>query len=283
MSRRVGMRGCAAGVVVVALSGPGLDPVTDRVAFETVRGSLIVLRGAIGSIGPVTVLIDTGTSRSVVDRAIAERLQLPSARDQATPVGSRPLTVARVILPALQLGPLQVRDAPVLATDLRDLSAQLGTHVDAIVGLDVLRGHCLVIDYLTGWLSFRCTDDWPSRVSLDRTSPHVVAPLTIDGSVHRLVVDTGADAIVLFQRALARVGRVEVDGYVEATRLDGTVRLERFTAAQVTIGDVLLRNEPIFVMRDTCDGLGFDGLLGARRLGRVLQLDLARMVVSWRR
>jgi predicted aspartyl protease len=157
--------------------------------FETPRGHLIAVRGAIGPLGAL-LLVDTGTSRTVVDRRIAQQLGLRGTADVIEVFGRR-VEAQRVAIPPLTLGPIQAAGLSVLSADLSGMGQRLGGQPDAIVGLDVLRGNCLVIDYRTRTLSFTCSADWEWNVVCDTRSFLVTIDVSIDGTSHKLLVDTG--------------------------------------------------------------------------------------------
>ena len=252
---------------------------TQTLPFETVRGSLIAVRGTIGSIDGLRLLVDTGTSRTVVDRRISGKLGLLGTPDRINVFGQI-APAERVTLPRLDLGPMHAADLSVLAADLASVGQRLGTRLDAIVGLDVLRGHCFQIDYLSRRLVLDCRDGWRWYVGCDPRSPYLVASVIIDGREYRLFVDTGSDALAVFERAAPeRSGGGEA--IVPADSLLTSLFLRRFIADSITVGSRKLRREDVFVVPGGSADLGYDGVLGVRRLASRVQLDLTRMVVSW--
>ena len=260
-------------------SDAGRTPDVD-VPLEPARGTKIVVRGAIGELDGLRLLLDTGTFRTVVSERVGRELGVEGTAD-AMEVFGRRIPAARVALPPLRLGPIDADGLSVLVADLSGLGARLGWQPDVIVGLDVLRGHCFVVDYRARRLRFACTDGWASQVACDPRGPYLTAPAAIDGRDHRLLIDTGSDALVIFERA-APAPRSD-DRTIAAHDVAGIVRLRRFTADTFRIGSSLLRNQEVFVMPGGDEDLGFDGILGTAGLAPRVQLDLRRMVVSWTR
>jgi predicted aspartyl protease len=251
------------------------------VRFESPRGHLIGVRAAVGARSRV-LLLDTGTYRTVIDRRVIQELGLRGTADRLEVFGVE-VPAERVVLPALRVGPLQVTELPVLAADLSSVTQRLGWHLDGILGLDVLRGHCLIVDYTARTLGFDCSGSWTASLRCDPASPYVVASATVDGRDHRLLVDSGSDAIALFERVAAPHLEGRPLSEVEAETLVETVRLRRFVAGTVRLGATILDRQPIEVVPSGDDDPGYDGVLGVRRLSSRVQLDLKGMVISWDR
>lgn len=236
------------------------------------------MRGEIGRLKGLRLLVDTGTSRTVVDQRIARALELPGTPDVMHVFGER-VRVQRVTLPRLRVGPMEATGLSVLSADLTRARRD-GWRPDAIVGLDVLRGHCFVVDYRTRRLSFACREDWTAHLPCDLRSSSLVARVAIDDHVHRLFIDTGFEALALFERMAAHLRHA--DGpTVAASSATGTVQLRRVIVDRIVIAAQQWRGHAVFVIPGGDERAGHDGLLGVSWLGPRVQVDLARMVVSW--
>lgn len=114
------------------------------------------LSGMIGD-KPVEILIDTGASSTVVDRAWAESsgLALKSLGRQGAGVGSATVEVAALDERRLTLGDLPI-NTTLVALDLSNVKAGLArlnvAPPQVVLGVDVLRRHHAVIDYATSTL-----------------------------------------------------------------------------------------------------------------------------------
>jgi predicted aspartyl protease len=248
--------------------------------FAPARGNLVAVRGAIGHVDTLQFLVDTGTSRTVIDARIARELHLRGDPDVLSAFGQT-LSAERVVLPGMRLGSIRAKDPSVLAADLSATASLVGLPLDAIVGVDVLRGHCVVVDYRARQLDFTCTTRW--RVT-EPCSPDTLLPVVkawIDGREHRLLVDTGADVLALFERAAAGHGDGQPLEEFGAVSLAGSMRLRRFTPDSVRIGRRRLRFPPVLVLPDSDDDPRFDGILPVSALARQVQIDLNRMAISW--
>ncbi|HSC25710.1 MAG TPA: aspartyl protease family protein [Vicinamibacterales bacterium] len=271
---------CLAATIAFGVPHDGTAGTADGqvIPFESPRGTLIAVRGAIGRLDGLRLLVDTGTSRTVVDRRIVRELGLRGTPDHFLVFGQR-VPAERVALPELRLGPIHAPGLQVLAADLSAAGQRLGWPLDAIVGLDVLREHCFIVDYQSRTLAFTCTADWPWKVACDRRSPYLIAPVVIDGRELRLFVDTGSDALAIYERAAAEGAAPGEEG-VPADNLVTTVYLRHFTADSVIVGGLHLRRELVFVAPGRSEDLGYDGVLGVPWLASRVQIDLSRVQID---
>lgn len=100
----------------------------------------------------VTLYLDTGAGRTVLDLACAQRLGLSLTEGEAGGgVGSGGMKTHRGTAGRLQLGPITRESVPVHAIDMthvnRALAAREVPAMDGVVGADVLDAHEAVIDY----------------------------------------------------------------------------------------------------------------------------------------
>lgn len=266
-----------------ALGGPSesLAP-AGAIRLESRRGFLIAVRGAIGSLDGLTFILDTGSSRTAVDHTVARRLELARITDELGAFGQR-TPADRVVLPSVQLGPLRTAPLPAVAIDLHKLGGALGLQPDAVIGLDILLGTCFTVDYRRRTLTFGRTAGWDVSIGLDPRSIDPVVVTNIDGNAYRLLVDTGSDLIIIFERARQANRDIIPDGEVWADHMAGTSLLKRVTAGSVRLGDLELGRLPVYVSAGG-EGLAHDGVFGPRWLSSAsLQVDLERMVLSWNR
>jgi predicted aspartyl protease len=264
--------------VVLVVPIRGAPEARQIVAFEAPRGHLVAVRGGAGSLDDLRFLLDTGTSRTVVDRRVVLALGLRGTPDEIQVLGHT-LPAERVRLPSLQFGPIRVAAFEAVAVDLTDLSRRIDWQTDVIVGTDVLRGKCFIVDYDRRRLDFTCTGDWRWRMRCDAAAPSVIAEVHIDGRRYRMLVDTGSDALAIFARDDEGAG----DETVTADTLTGPVRLRRRLAQLVVLGGLHQRRVPVVVMPEVSQPLRYDGVLGVRFLAPRVQVDLARGEVSWGR
>ena len=256
------------------------DP--DVVPFRLVNGFLVVSYGAIDDLAPASLIIDTGTARTVIHAGVADGLAGPRSRRPMRVFGNE-AAAESVLLPSLRIGPVEKRNLDVLVADLQPQERQFGFTPDALVGLDVLGDRCITIDYRDERITFACGGDWSRTVPLDARTAYPLVGAIINGVRFSLMVDSGSEAIVLFEGAIPPDMRFDVDAEVDATHLTGTIRLKRFSAERFTLGAHDAGRPPVFIMSGQGQGLGYDGVLGTRWVpgGRV-HLDFQRRLLAWR-
>ena len=285
--------GCAAALGLVIILVPSgqrearvepraLAPPATVIPFRLVAGFLVVVDGSIGGLDQLSFVIDTGTSRTVIHQGIARTLGLARTRQDMLVFGGDVATEG-VVAPSLAFGRIRALDLQVLTADLHSQEGRLGLRPDALIGMDVLRHHCVTIDYAAANITFGCTGGWHAQASFDPESLYPVLEASIDGAAYRLIVDSASEAIVIFEHAIPPDKHVEVDAEVEATHLTGTVLLKRFTAARFGIGRHGLGTPPVFIISSTSEVPGFDGVLGSQWLpGTQVHFDFPRRVLGWK-
>lgn len=252
-----------------------------EVPFRLVSGYLIVVDGSIGRLDRLRFIVDTGANRSVIDQGIARTLGLGGASTDMYAFADRVAT-EEVVAPSLAFGPVRGLKIPVLTADFQPLESRFGFRPDALVGVDVLGERCFTIDYVASSITFECVRGWPAEVAFDPRSPYPVVEALIDGARYRLIVDSGAEAIAIYERAIPAGHPIKVDAEVEALHLTGTQRLKRFTSSHFKIGEHALGRPPVFIMSSADDIPGYDGVLGTRWLGTRVYFDFARQLLGWR-
>jgi predicted aspartyl protease len=253
----------------------------DEVRIDLQRGYLVAVRGRIGDRDGLTFVVDTGTLSTLVDARIARRF---GRAGRKVPVDSftRSDQLESVVIPSVELGGFTAANVSVLAADLSPLEPHFGIRIDVVVGASLLRGTCFTIDYVGRRLRFACRNGWGASVPLDRSSPHVVVEVTIDGMPLRLLVDTGSEAVVIYEDAIPAAWGSRVEAEIDARDFSGPVRLRRLVADVISVGLVRWQRRPVHILSGGLARKSYDGVLGPRALGlSAVQFDLDRMVLSW--
>src|SRR5262249_56997224 len=108
-------------------------------------------------------------------------------------------SVEQGVLPRLRLGPIRVESLPGMVQDLSPLKEALAVRIDGIVGLGVLSLSSFSIDYRTKKIVFGPVEASPSAVPFGTGPPIVTVQLRLRDEPVRLLVDTGAAELVLFE------------------------------------------------------------------------------------
>jgi predicted aspartyl protease len=145
--------------------------------------------------GPFRMLIDTGNSSSIVRPQIARRLNLKPAYsvDQVSVAGARRVPVA--ILDEVRVGSVSDRSVEAMIGDV------FQSGVDGVLGQSWLVRHDYLLDYRNRRIGL---DGAPPasgiRVPLRSADGRPVVVASVEGGPRELVVDSGASALVLYEK-----------------------------------------------------------------------------------
>jgi len=275
------MAGCVS-LLLVAFASRA-EPPPGEIPFELYPGYTIVAEGEIGSLKGLRFLIDTGAMPSVVDERIAHWLHLSGEAESVT-VFSRKVKGQRVVLPSLRFGPIQAESLRVLVRDLTFLEEEVGTRVDAMLGLDVLGSRSFIID-LPARRIFFAPQSPPNTVRV----PHshlwcLVVKAEVQGCPVRLLVDTGSSALILFRKRIrGRLPELRVIGEGIISNMGGRTRAQQVSLPSIHPGDTEISNLDALLMdAPAAKALNVDGLLGVGSLGaRRISFDFERNRLTW--
>jgi predicted aspartyl protease len=132
--------------VAFTLSAVAAPPVetSSRVNFTTLQDFMVIVPVSINGAGPFHFLLDTGTTRTMVDRKIADQLSLPRVA-QSMAVGIQgDASVSHVHADSVSMGGSTV---PGLSLTVLPKNAGLPEKVRGILGEDFLERFDLLLDY----------------------------------------------------------------------------------------------------------------------------------------
>ena len=245
------------------------------VPFELLSGFLVVVTGQVGELGGLKFILDTGSSHTVIDQRVADKLALPRRPGKITNF-DRDIRVARTEIRDLRAGPIESSATKVMIVRLREYSEFAGG-LDGIIGLDLLsRGQSLTIDYERKVVSF--------EVGTGERGPSTtfVAPIVVQGVSMRLLVDTGFRDMLLYRDRLRELPSVRIVGQPKPAVI-GSLRATEVDLPGVKIAGpeqvarVFLINSPV-----QGDPEGVDGYLGPLSLhAKRIQFDFAASKLRW--
>ena len=228
--------------------------------------------------GPFQMLLDTGATHS----AITERVRAI--------VGAKAVAQSHVISPTTttlrpvvavedwSVGPITVD--VVLPTVVPDGSFDREAKIEGLIGQDVLAGLRFTIDFrrrVIEWRDTPATGDIALHLAFERGR----FLITLPHSTVRLVPDSGAGAIVLFEVA----GRLPLDvletgQMVEFSVSDATTRARRVKIRELRLGSRRIRNlAAVAITRTDLDPAEGDGLLPLHLFERVTFDGPARLLI----
>lgn len=277
----------AASLLAMLLAIPStlaaLEPPGTALRIDRSRDGLPVLAVELGG-ETLRAILDTGTTRSMIAAGAAERLGLVArARFEIA-------TATGPVRHALCAGPLAVRLAGLeVAVDCLGWvpgEARLAgaPDVDLLLGADALGSVALWLDLASGRARVAAAGALASwvrgeRLAAERIEGRPAVAATLAGSTLRLVLDSGADAPLVFGAA-ARTASAAYRGPRRSARLEtaaGSVTREAFEVGSVRLGRTRAEGGWGLLLPEVADR-GEDGLLPLAALGPVL-LDLSSGVV----
>ncbi|MGA8274488.1 MAG: retropepsin-like aspartic protease [Candidatus Sulfotelmatobacter sp.] len=257
--------------------------------FDLRSDFLVVVNGQVGELTGLKFIVDTGSSYTVLDQKVAEKLRLPRRPGKITNF-DRNIPVEWVDIRDLRAGPIRAAALSVMVVNLAEYSALAG-NVDGIIGLDLLsKGRKLIIDYERRVLSF---DLDKNEVGENEASEHppslyFAVPVVVQGLRMLLFVDTGSRDMLLYKDRLHKglpnvrvVGEPEEGaiGRLRATQvnLPGVNILGVDMAGPERVATVFLIDGP-----EHGDPFGVDGYLGPASLhAKRIEFDFAASKLRW--
>lgn len=250
------------------------------VPFELVSDFEVVVRGQIGELDGLRFILDTGSSYSVIDRRVADRMGLPRRPGKVLNF-DRNLAVEWADVPEVRIGPIRVTDVGMMVARLADVS-KFAENADGIIGMDVLsRAKKISIDYERRRVSFELDERRGSASSAMKT---FVIPVVIQGISMRLLVDTGLQYVLLYKDRLHSA--------LPHLRMEGEPRggmIGRLQVTQVQLPGVRISGSeavtPVLLLEGPgkTDPAGVDGYLGPASLhAKRLELDFSARTMRWR-
>ena len=250
------------GIVLIGFS-PSSAANLVPVKFDLLERHLVVVRGGIGPLEGLRLLIDTGAIPSVVDQKVAKKLGVDVQESEFVTFGQK-TRVLTTVLPDIRLGPLRAGNVPAGVGDLSYLHG-----VDAIIGLDVLSRSSFSIDYEQRELTFGPVDRREPGIEMEVTPPFLSVQITISGQPVRLLVDTGSGRLILFERRVrGRLPTLPVHGELVLYHLSGASHLPRVFLPSIDVGGSIMEHVEGFLSGASVDGYPpeIDGVLGLRVL-----------------
>lgn len=263
------------------------DHWTVPLAHPLDQGGLIV-PVTINGVGPLAFVIDPTAKVSVIDRSVAESLNLFS-RDEYTRVADQddhtvPARSFEVL--ALEAGDLHVRNIQMLG--VRSLEIE-GRYVQGILGGDVLSNSLVVdVDRDAGLLHLAVAGHEQVPAGADKIAAKTVwgnllVPVTIDRARRWLAVKPNTHTTALWQSRLASLDPAPTPAKEKIVDETGTVAVTdvAHVAGALTLDGETLADLPVADYRDRrVQETDYDGVLGEDVLSRYHALiDLHRNVV----
>jgi predicted aspartyl protease len=273
---------CPAADLLTSKTNPPPPTSSSReVPFRLFRGYVVVVQGSLGELAGRQLLVDTGSSPTIIDYSVAHRLRLPFRPAQLSQV-NREGKARSVILPNLTLGPIDAKYLPVLVADLSFIQRQLGIHIDAVVGLDVLSPRSFSIDYQSRKIIFGQLPTSTDSVPFETQPPLITIKANVQGRDLRLLVDTGASGLMLFRERNNL--NLPVTSAQRSDNISGMFTREQVEVSDLRVGN-LYRHKQTAYLVESPDNIArdFDGIAGISALGiKQIAFDFEHGILSWK-
>ena len=231
-----------------------------EIPFRLAGGRFVVVPVRIDGHGPFEFLLDTGTDTTLVTPEVAARLALrPASRVVlATPAGAR--AVPRAEVRALSVGTKPLGGGEVLIDELGELRA-LDSRLGGVVGQNFLGRLNYSLDYGRRLLLVEGGRDAPpagARVPVAREDGKMfvsATPNRRDAAALRLLVDTAAGGLVLFDSPHAPLGRAALEietppgRPIEASTNAGSLAARAGQLKSLHVGDARFTRLPVALVR----------------------------------
>lgn len=187
------------------------DIADTKVSFQP-QGHFIVVKGSMGELQDLNLVIDTGASSTTVSPRVAKKLGLKGDSKQVLAYAKK-VEVISVVLPILELGSMRFEQVPAWVAQLSFPDARRMLRIDALIGLDLLKRTNLSVDFESRKISFGPITHTESVMPFYAGLPFLVLPLYVQDQPVRLLLDTGARDLILFRR--------RVDGRIAMNKTRG--------------------------------------------------------------
>ncbi|MCL4222562.1 MAG: aspartyl protease family protein [Phycisphaerales bacterium] len=195
-----------------------------------------LLEARIDGVGPVTVVLDTGSSACVVSPELAEQLPgrtRPTRRMVINAEGQRLEAMGEIPIRRLELGVAVFEEVDAIVADLASLKRAYGEPIAAIVGYPLFRDLPLTIDFAARQVSIESARGGQRVRVVDSQLPIVAAE--VEGHAVEVLIDSGSSSgwavpieKIAFEpgsRASKAVLMLGGSSAVEDGRLDGKARI----------------------------------------------------------
>jgi predicted aspartyl protease len=257
-------------------------PLEREISFRSAHGYLIVVQGQIGNLDKLSFILDTGTTRSMISRKLADNLGLERHPFQLLNFG-KSVSVECAIVPIVRIGPIRKTNVQLVVLDLAHYS-RFADNVDGIIGMDLLDRNNFTVNFAARKVLFNTVSPDATMRPAQSQRNCVTVTIEIQGQPVTLVLDTGVQGILLFERRLySRIPALRTSGPPAEANIGGLVRAKQVTLPDVHLGSRILRPDVLLIDAPP-DGVlpGIDGFLGTGPLmARRINFDFVTGTLRW--
>jgi predicted aspartyl protease len=178
------------------------------VRFKVLDGYLMIVQATVNGVGPFNFLLDTGTTRTVIDPALAQQLSAPVLGEVAVTGALHQRQDKLVMLKELQLDEASVSGLGAVVDKIARQKL-LAPGIRGVLGEDFLSRFDILIDFRQHWLRFGDAPPAGERHRFETTGQYHGAPTNnrllirvevpeIGNKQMQLQLDSGARMVELF-------------------------------------------------------------------------------------
>lgn len=253
-----------------------------EIPFKLYDGHIVIVKGTIGLLENVNIMLDTGKSPTAISEVVAKKLNLHGNPDSML-LSNGKIEVQSAVVPIIRIGPIAAEGVRVVVQDLGFMERHLGISISGIAGLDVLSTGRFLIDYGKKKISFGAISARRKSVYFEMQRPFLTVRVKIEGQDLRVLVDSGTSGLLLYSGRLQ--GRLDhllgrqVSGISTAVGAMQT----RLVRVRVALGNTDLGSKMIAIADvDPDPRYEFDGLIGFINLGfRKVWFDFEQGLIAW--
>ena len=264
-------------LMVVTIAGTSVSRSASESTVTPLRWSKPgeqVISARINSQGPFAFVLDTGSSHSFVTEALAERVGAPAVAKSfvrsSIGLAMRPI----VRLDRVDVGGATDRD--VLASLVPAVDLDPSGRLSGIIGQDVLASRHYTIDLMNQRVVWHKSGDGQPSGGVNFTLQPADGRFTLElpqpGSpALRLVPDSGAEALVLYQRDGSRLPPFSMAaGRIELKAVTSKAEVQPIRVAALRVGPMTFTDLPgVVIGRHGTPAQDADGLLPLHLFARV--------------
>ena len=259
---------------------------SDEISFKLVQGFGIVVRGDIGRLHDMNFLVDTGAVPSVLGQRAASQLGIRGTRGPLT-VLNKDSQAEYVTVDEVKLGWICADHLPMVVVDLAHLEQRLGIRLDAIIGLDLLSGQNISIDYKHRIIARGLSGLARHSVEVETFSaagaPYWIVPISLGGATLRVLLDTGANDVALFAPRASTPFKLASNQTIAHQSAAGEQSAITLPPMTLVLSDAKFKNQSAIVVGEAPGALReIDGVLGPTALGIVrIEFDWEQRRLRW--
>lgn len=267
-------------VIALTLLGDlNLVGASQAVPFRLSRGYLIIVEGSVDSRKGVSILIDTGSTTTLISKRLAEEIGGQSLGTTPVLVHSLTATIQlpRTILDRVRIGTTEFRRIPAVITSLSSRLPTIGGQCDVVLGMNALARNHFSIDYKNRELRFKKYRPDGSKPRYYVSNPRLAVRLSVRGNPVKLLLDTGSKSLILFKGdprsyPVRETFRISVLCHLARTEVVRQVYLPDVRLGEMILGTV----RALLLLSPRAARTDFDGILGPTALEvRRIDYDLS--------